>query len=629
MRRIGCVLLAALAAAAIAPPTGASGAVGDPLFVLQPERQELPPFIPPPLGFFEGPCGLAVDNSGRFYVSDYYHHAVDVYTPGAMYETQIAGVDPVDGPCGLALDSSNRVYVNNFHRSVVRYDAVPNPGPGVLMADADIEGNRPTGVATSSDDDLLVDMRTYIRVIDPTGVDEEPIGAGSIEDGYGVAISAFPGTNSHVYVPDAATDTIQVFDPLTDRDNPVAEIDGSETPRGEFVSLKDSAIAVDNATGEVYVVDDLTPEYREGHEGVVYVFGPNGAYKGRLKLSVQLALPAGLAVDNSKGPTQGRVYVTSGYTEEAAVIAYPPDSEGATGLPLSPQTPGVVPGIGATSVPPAATFGARSAATSAPTPELVSGAAKQLVKRRPGGVSERPTTTIVQKGNVRVKVSGQLSPKRLPRKGAAPISVSVGGTITTTDESPPPRLLSLSIALNRKGRIDSTGLPVCPYDSLEPASTKRALRACRSALVGRGTFDAEIALPGQEPYPAEGKMLAFNGRSRGKPVLFGHIYSPRPFANSFVIVFQINRLRRGTFGTELAARLPRSLGNWGKLTGIELNLDRRYTYRGHPHSYVSAGCPAPKGFNSAVPFSLARTSFGFEGGSKVEGTLTGTCTPRR
>jgi hypothetical protein len=239
----------------------------------------------------------------------------------------------------------------------------------------------------------------------------------------------------------------------------------------------------------------------------------------------------------------------------------------------------------------------------------------------------RVGTEIVQKGNVRVTVSGALSPQRLPRKGVAPISVSVGGDIATTDKSPPPRLLNLSIELNRNGRIDSAGLPTCPYDALEPASSKRALSACRSALVGRGTFDAEIALPGQQPYPAKGTMLAFNGRSHGKPVLFGHIYSPRPFANSFVIVFQIDKTGNGTFGTKLAAQLPRALGNWGNLTGIELNLDRRYSYKGERRSYVSAGCPAPKGAGGAV-FSLARTTFGFEGGRKLAGTLTGTCTAR-
>ncbi|HXF31270.1 MAG TPA: hypothetical protein VN522_07090 [Solirubrobacterales bacterium] len=95
---------------------------------------------------------------------------------------------------------------------------------------------------------------------------------------------------------------------------------------------------------------------------------------------------------------------------------------------------------------------------------------------------------VVQAGHVRVKISGGIAPKSLPRSGAAPIAVEVGGHITTTDDSPPPQLKTMSLELNREGRIDSAGLPLCPYDALEPASTETALAACRAALVGRGSF---------------------------------------------------------------------------------------------------------------------------------------------
>lgn len=628
MKRIWIGLLAALALAVTLPAAGAQAAPGDPLFVLRPEPQPLDPFpIPPPFGHFEGPCGLAVDGAGNFYVSDYYHHVIDVYSSGAGYSNQIKAVDPVDGPCGLAIDSSDRVYVNDFHRNVVRYGAAPSFGSGTAIAGAGVDESHPTGVAVDrTSDDVYVDQRTRIGVFNSVGAEGEPVGAGEIEDGYGVAVSGYGPTAGLIYVPDAATGTVKVFDPEAATEL-VAEIDGSGTPRGGFVSLRDSAIAVDDSTGEIYVVDDLTPEYKEGHEGVVYVFGPDGAYKGRLKYSVQLAQPAGLAVDNSGGLTQGRVYVTSGYSERAAVYAYAPNSEGTAAVPLPVFVPG--PGGGGSS---GSSFAQEAEAAppvfdaAKPQPEPASAPTRPSHQKRPAGVSARPGTALVQKGNIRVKVSGQLSPKKLPRKGSAPISVSVGGDISTTDQSPPPRLLSLSIELNRNGRIDSTGLPICPYDSLEPASSKRALSACRPALVGEGTFDAEIALPGQPTYPAKGKMLAFNGRKGGKPVLFGHIYSPHPFANSFVIVFQIEKAR-GTYGTKLEARLPRSLGSWGKLTGIELNLNRRYSYQGKRRSYVSAGCPAPKGSHFTV-FSLARTTFGFEGGRTLAGTLTGTCTPR-
>jgi hypothetical protein len=118
--------------------------------------------------------------------------------------------------------------------------------------------------------------------------------------------------------------------------------------------------------------------------------------------------------------------------------------------------------------------------------------------------------------------------------------------------------------------------------------------------------------------------LAFNGKSKGKAVLFGQIYASNPFATSFVIVFSIGKAAKGSYGTVLQAKLPKALGTWGKLTGIELRLSRHYSYRGKPHSYLSAGCPAPKG-TSRVSFPFARASFGFEGGKVLSSVLERSC----
>jgi hypothetical protein len=234
---------------------------------------------------------------------------------------------------------------------------------------------------------------------------------------------------------------------------------------------------------------------------------------------------------------------------------------------------------------------------------------------------------IAQKGNLRLTVNGKLEPKRLPRSGRAPIAVSVGGKITTTDETLPPQLKRLRIELNRNGRLDFKGLPTCPYSRIQPGSSSRALAQCRSALVGRGSFTANITLAGQEPYPTNGKLLVFNSTQRAKPVLYGHIYSAKPFATSFVIVFAVQRLGKGTYGTALDAPLPEAMEAWGTLTGLQMTLSRNFRAEGEPHSFISSGCPAPKGFG-AVPFPLARASFAFAGGEELTSTLSGTCRAR-
>lgn len=234
---------------------------------------------------------------------------------------------------------------------------------------------------------------------------------------------------------------------------------------------------------------------------------------------------------------------------------------------------------------------------------------------------------VTQHDHLRVVMQGDLAPKALPRSGAAPVAVSLGGDLSTTDGSDLPRLRTLQIEINRGGRLETRGLPECPISQIAIATSDRAAAACRGALVGSGTFHANIVLRGQAPYPTTGKLLLFNGRSHGKPVLFGHIYASKPFATSFVITFKIAERGHGTFGTVLSASLPEALGNWGYVTGIEMKLSRRYSYRGKRRSYLSAGCPAPKGLG-AVPFPLIKASFGFDGGRKLESTLNRNCRAR-
>ena len=232
---------------------------------------------------------------------------------------------------------------------------------------------------------------------------------------------------------------------------------------------------------------------------------------------------------------------------------------------------------------------------------------------------------VSQQGTLRVSFEGTLSPKRLPRTGTAPIAVTVGGRIETTDGSLAPQLQRLRIELNRHGRLERRGLPLCRAAEIHPASTQRALRACRSALVGQGRFSVDVVLAGQEPYPTSGRLLLFNGTYKGRAALLGQIYSEHPFSTSFLVPFSIEEIEGGRYGTALSASLPRALGDWGHVRALSLRLHRHYTYRGQARSFISAGCPAPEGFPGAV-FPLARTTFGFAGARRLRTSLTRSCT---
>jgi hypothetical protein len=233
---------------------------------------------------------------------------------------------------------------------------------------------------------------------------------------------------------------------------------------------------------------------------------------------------------------------------------------------------------------------------------------------------------VTQQGTLRVSFGGKIEPHRLPRQGKAPVSVALTGDIKTTDKSAPPQLRSIRLAINRNGRLDYKGLPICRYHQIQPASTSEAIEACPNAVVGEGTFKANVVLPEQSPFPSDGRVVAFNGTLHGRHVLFAHIYGTDPLPQSNVLPFALKRIK-GTFRTVLVAHLPRVAAEWGYVSGISLTLQRSFKSHGKTHSYLSAGCPAPAGFPGAV-FSFARASFGFGDGTKLASTLTRSCQVR-
>jgi hypothetical protein len=217
---------------------------------------------------------------------------------------------------------------------------------------------------------------------------------------------------------------------------------------------------------------------------------------------------------------------------------------------------------------------------------------------------------VIQDQGLRITVLSQIQPFKLPRVGTAPIAVFVSGHIATPSGEVPPQLQRMTIKVNRHGLLQSKGLPKCTPQEIEATSSNRALAVCGDALVGSGRFYATVVFPDQRPYPTRGRLLIFNGRVKGKPVLFAHIYTQNPFASSFVISFAIKHISQGPYGTELSASLPQALGNWGFVDRIKLTLKRKYTYGGQQLSYFNSGCPAPKGGKTAS-FSLAQASFSF------------------
>lgn len=231
-----------------------------------------------------------------------------------------------------------------------------------------------------------------------------------------------------------------------------------------------------------------------------------------------------------------------------------------------------------------------------------------------------------QSGKLRLAFDARFAPHSLPRDRNVPVTVSMSGSVRTTDGSRPPQLRRMSIAVNRYGRISTRGLPVCLPRRLEATSSKAALQRCGDAIVGRGRFGANVDFP-DLLFPVEGRMLAFNSRRRGRPAIALHIYGTNPVEATFVLMFRISRPSQGRYGTVISTRIPRLAADLGYVTDLSLVFFRRYRHRGETRSFISARCAAPDGFPGAL-FNFARGRFSFAGGQTLTATLTRDCLVR-
>jgi len=299
-------------------------------FVMEPGHI---PF-PPPEGEFEDACGVARDSEGDIYLSDYYHHVIDVYDASHTYITQIADPDP-DGPCNLAVDAAGTLYVNHWHRNVVRF--IPSEYPPTESTTyeegAAIDSARSTGLALDpATGRIYVDDRTYVAVYESSGEpvlhEGQPLRIAQDPDAsyYGVAVSDFAGTEGRVYLADAATGTVKAYDPEASLTDPLQTLTGAGTPQHGFVSLVDSNVAIDPTHGHLFVADNTEPGF-EHPAAVVDEFNPAGEYRGQLTATIlndkttQIvdAEPTALAVT-----AEGDIYVTSGNDEEAVLFGFGP-----------------------------------------------------------------------------------------------------------------------------------------------------------------------------------------------------------------------------------------------------------------------------------------------------------------
>jgi hypothetical protein len=234
---------------------------------------------------------------------------------------------------------------------------------------------------------------------------------------------------------------------------------------------------------------------------------------------------------------------------------------------------------------------------------------------------------VEQRGDLRVHFKGNFFPRALPRDTPAPISIHVASRIGTTDGSTPPPLKRFEIALNRNGHLSTEGLPTCTSPELQATSSATAKARCHSALIGRGSYRADVALAGTGTVSATGSVLAFNGRQGRENVVLLHLYGTVPVSATFIVIVHVAKPSVGRFGTVLRGTVPPLAGGLGAIKSLDLTIGRRYRYRGQRRSLITASCAAPVGF-PVVSFPLARGSFYFAGHQPFSPVLSRNCRVR-
>lgn len=224
----------------------------------------------------------------------------------------------------------------------------------------------------------------------------------------------------------------------------------------------------------------------------------------------------------------------------------------------------------------------------------------------------------LQVANIVVTTDGGFTPTTLPKHGLAPIELHGYGKIGTVDGTLPPILKTITLWFDRRGSVETRGLPVCTAAKLASTDTEHARQMCPGAIVGTGLGKAIVKFPEQPPIPASSPITIFNGpKKNGNPTVLAHAYLSVPAPSTFVVPIEIQKVHDGRYGFKTVATIPPIANGAGIPIYGSLSIGREWKYKGRTLSYVNAGCPDGR--------LQAKGEFKFEGGTILQGALLKAC----
>lgn len=225
-------------------------------------------------------------------------------------------------------------------------------------------------------------------------------------------------------------------------------------------------------------------------------------------------------------------------------------------------------------------------------------------------VFAKPEKVIV--GNLEVEYDGGFSPKALPKNKFTPITFSLWAKLRTLDGKHPPAAREFKLEGDKNVQVNVKGVPTCTAGKLQAQTSAAARKVCGPALVGEGKTDVEVQFPEQPPIDAKSDLLAFNGGFKGGvTTLFVHAYLTAPVTAAVVTTVKIKNVKKGRYGTEAIATIPKIAGGSGSPTYFSLKFDK---------GFLMAKCPDGR--------LQAHGTGVFDDGTKASATVIRPCTPK-
>lgn len=221
-------------------------------------------------------------------------------------------------------------------------------------------------------------------------------------------------------------------------------------------------------------------------------------------------------------------------------------------------------------------------------------------------------------GGTSVSATASITPPELPARGNAPVDITSVVRVKAADGSVPPALSKIVFNIDKNGTVDTEGLPVCTLAKLAGTTPRVARKRCAGAIVGKGTGQAAVELPGQALTRIESPLTLFNAPPQdGRPVLIAHAYETLPVPKTVLVPFEVERIQHGRYGFRVEIQLPEIAEGYGAATLAEATVGKTWKRGGKTVGYTNAHCA---GGRLQVYGKLS-----FADGSFFPGTLTSPC----